>query len=309
MLGNHYYYSASHSQESRDYNVNKANCIALVVEGGGQKGIFTAGVLDAFLQEKFNPFSLLIGTSAGALNLASYICGQHKHAYRVITEATMDKQFFNIRSFLFDHKGLDLDWLLEQTKTTIPLDWHSGNANMKNREVLVTATQDDNNQVDYFDLADSGWELALKASCSIPGIHNTPAILDKYHWLDGGVQAPIPLEEVYRQGYKHIVVIRTAPPEIKYDHPFLAKLTPHIKNAKTKKLVNNLIDHEASYGKAQLFLDNPPKDVSIYELHPARLLKSNLIGSKKTSLDDDYQQGLHCGQRFLHSFQGLDMYQ
>jgi len=127
MPGNHYYYSANRTQESSDYSVDKANCIALVLEGGGQKGIFTAGVLDAFIKEKFNPFSLLIGTSAGALNLASYICGHPKHAYRVITEATMDKNFFNMRSFLFDHKGMDLDWLLEQTKTTIPLDWNSGN--------------------------------------------------------------------------------------------------------------------------------------------------------------------------------------
>ncbi|QUM86040.1 patatin family protein [Moritella sp. 28] len=308
MSGNHHYYSAHRSQENRDYSVNKANPIALVVEGGGQKGIFTAGVLDAFLKEKFNPFSLLIGTSAGALNLASYICGQYRHAYRVITEATMHKSFFNMRSFLFESKGMDLDWLIEQTKTKIPLDWNRGYENMTNRVVLVTATQADNNQVDYFDLFGAGWELALKASCSIPGIYNTPATLDKYHWLDGGVQAPIPLEEVYRQGYKHIVVIRTAPPEVKYEHKLLAKLTPYIKNLKAKEIMNNLIDHEESYLKAQMFLESPPEDVSIYELHPTRLLKSKLIGSKKTSLDYDYQQGFDCGRQFLESYQGIDMY-
>lgn len=41
--------------------------IALVVQGGGQRGIFTAGVFDAFLEAGFDPFELYIGTSAGAL--------------------------------------------------------------------------------------------------------------------------------------------------------------------------------------------------------------------------------------------------
>lgn len=42
---------------------------ALVAEGGGQRGIFTAGILDAWLENDFNPFQLLIGTSAGAQKL------------------------------------------------------------------------------------------------------------------------------------------------------------------------------------------------------------------------------------------------
>ncbi|WP_202215042.1 patatin-like phospholipase family protein, partial [Klebsiella pneumoniae] len=50
--------------------------LALVCEGGGQRGIFTAGVLDEFLKAGFNPFDLLIGTSAGAQNLSAYLCGQ-----------------------------------------------------------------------------------------------------------------------------------------------------------------------------------------------------------------------------------------
>ncbi|WP_208723428.1 patatin-like phospholipase family protein, partial [Pseudoalteromonas peptidolytica] len=43
---------------------------AIIAEGGGQKGIFTAGVLDAFLEKKFTPFDLKVGVSAGAQNLA-----------------------------------------------------------------------------------------------------------------------------------------------------------------------------------------------------------------------------------------------
>ena len=50
--------------------------LALVAEGGGQRGIFTAGILDSWLAKDFNPFDLLIGTSAGAQNLSSYMAKQ-----------------------------------------------------------------------------------------------------------------------------------------------------------------------------------------------------------------------------------------
>jgi len=59
--------------------------VAVVAEGGGQRGIFTAGVLDAFLDQQFNPFELGLGVSAGAQNLLSYFLGEKGYARRVIS--------------------------------------------------------------------------------------------------------------------------------------------------------------------------------------------------------------------------------
>ena len=50
--------------------------VALIAEGGGQRGIFTAGVLDAWLEQEYDPFDLFIGTSAGSQNLTSYLARQ-----------------------------------------------------------------------------------------------------------------------------------------------------------------------------------------------------------------------------------------
>ncbi|WP_062260581.1 patatin-like phospholipase family protein [Endozoicomonas arenosclerae] len=68
MPGRHISYSAQNF-DGLSYLAQDVANVALVTEGGGQRGIFTAGVLDAFLQAEFNPFGLLIGTSSGALNL------------------------------------------------------------------------------------------------------------------------------------------------------------------------------------------------------------------------------------------------
>jgi len=58
---------------------------ALVVEGGAMRGIFAAGVLDAFLAKGKTAFDHCIGVSAGAVNLAAYLAGQQGRNHRVIT--------------------------------------------------------------------------------------------------------------------------------------------------------------------------------------------------------------------------------
>jgi len=68
--------------------------VAIVAEGGGQRGIFTAGVLDAFLEKQFNPFELGLGVSAGAQNLLSYFIGEQGYAKRAIAELTAASGFF-----------------------------------------------------------------------------------------------------------------------------------------------------------------------------------------------------------------------
>ena len=72
-----------------------AGQLALVCEGGGQRGIFTAGVLDEFMRAQFNPFDLYFGTSAGAQNLSAYVCNQPGYARKVIMRYTTSKEFFN----------------------------------------------------------------------------------------------------------------------------------------------------------------------------------------------------------------------
>lgn len=49
---------------------------ALVVEGGGMRGIYSAGILDAFMDKRHRQFDGFYGVSAGALNLVSFIAGQ-----------------------------------------------------------------------------------------------------------------------------------------------------------------------------------------------------------------------------------------
>ncbi|KKM79157.1 hypothetical protein LCGC14_1352770, partial [marine sediment metagenome] len=83
--------------QSQDPKItNTFNKTALIAEGGGQRGIFTAGVLDAWLEHEYDPFDLFIGTSAGSQNLTSYLARQKGYAKRLIRGLSRHKRFFQL---------------------------------------------------------------------------------------------------------------------------------------------------------------------------------------------------------------------
>lgn len=73
--------------------------IGLIVEGGGMKCAYSAGVLDAFLDEHIT-FDYAIGVSAGSANAASYLAGQRGRNLRFYTDWTHDPAYFGLKSYL-----------------------------------------------------------------------------------------------------------------------------------------------------------------------------------------------------------------
>ncbi|MEA5037143.1 MAG: patatin family protein, partial [Methanocorpusculum sp.] len=71
----------------------------LIFEGGGMRGAYTAGVIDALIENKLE-FSSCYGVSSGACHAASYLSKQHGRAYRTMTEHMGDKRYFSYWNLL-----------------------------------------------------------------------------------------------------------------------------------------------------------------------------------------------------------------
>src|SRR5512142_2104419 len=95
---------------------------AIVVEGGAMRGVFSAGVLDVFLEKDFDPFDLAIGVSAGACNLASHLARQHGRNKRCYFDLMTQREFFDRRRLFSRRSVLDLDWLWDMLADREPLD-------------------------------------------------------------------------------------------------------------------------------------------------------------------------------------------
>ena len=174
--------------------------LALVCEGGGQRGIFTAGVLDEFLKAGFNPFDLLIGTSAGAQNLSAYLCGQRGYARHVITRYTTDKQFFNPLRFIRGGNLIDLDWLISSTSAECPLNIaHALRRFDQGQEFYMCASRADNLDAAYFSPQAEDWLEYIKASSAIPGFYREGVEIDGITYHDGGISDAVPVIEAWRK--------------------------------------------------------------------------------------------------------------
>lgn len=286
---------------------------ALVAEGGGQRGIFTAGVLDTWLDAGYDPFDILIGTSAGSQNLTSFVARQKGYAKRLIRGLTRHKRFFQMGRGLMGKHIVDLDWYFDKTQEANRLlDLDTAKANVANREILFTATNSRNRQAYFLDPMKSthNWMDLIKASSALPLLYKqgvplhteieTKQAANTDFYLDGGLAAPLPVTEAYNRGARKIVVIRTVDKGFQAQSPWLQKLSAVMCATGTcPKTIDYLLQHEHAYQKELAFIENPPDGVEIIQIFASDKLQSKLLGSTDAQLRYDYKMGIMAGSSFL----------
>lgn len=171
---------------SKDAQSNASPQVALIAEGGGQRGIFTAGVLDAWLDGGFDPFDLFIGTSAGSQNLSSFLARQKGYAKRLIRGLSRHKRFYRLGRGLVGGNVVDLDWYFEQTRQGMfKLDLNAATASLGHRQLLITTTNASDRKGYFLSPSSKGqWRELLKASSALPflykqGVKLTPWLSDR----------------------------------------------------------------------------------------------------------------------------------
>ena len=322
---------------SKDAQFNASPQVALIAEGGGQRGIFTAGVLDAWLDSGFDPFDLFIGTSAGSQNLSSFLARQKGYAKRLIRGLSRHKRFYRLGRGLVGGNVVDLDWYFEQTRQGMfKLDLNAATASLGDRQLLITTTNASDRK-GYFlsPSSKSQWRELLKASSALPflykqgvkltpwlndnacnsdkacnndaanhsGSHHSAALseaIDSDFYLDGGLAAPLPVREAYRRGARKIVVIRTVSEDFQAQSAWVHKLKSWIcVSGFCPKTIDYLVQHEQAYQDELDFMANPPEDVEIVQIFAAENLQSKLLGSTDADLRHDYHAGMSAGKQFL----------
>ena len=299
--------------------------VALIAEGGGQRGIFTAGVLDAWLEQNYDPFDLFIGTSAGSQNLTSYLARQKGYAKRLIRGLSRNKRFFQLGRGLMGKHIVDLDWYFEKTtEVNRALDFKTAKTSLGERELLITATNARDRKAYYLSPTGEGkqWRDLLKASSALPflykqGVKLTPWLGTKAaneahlaaeqssedFYLDGGLAAPLPVREAYNRGARKIVVIRTVDEHFQAQTAWVQKLrTFACASGYCPKTLDYLIQHEQAYLDELSFIANPPSDVEIIQIFANEKLHSKLLGSSNDDLRFDHKLGLKAGRDYLKNY-------
>jgi predicted patatin/cPLA2 family phospholipase len=272
---------------------------AIIVEGGAMRGIFSAGVLDAFLERSFCPFTLAIGSSAGACNLASFLAGQHDRGRRCYMDYMARREFISGRRFLRGGHWVDLDWLWETFEREHPLDLDT--LYRSPARLVLAATSVDTGAPVYLEPERHEFMAALKGSCALPILYRSVVHAGGQRLADGGLAAPIPAAEAYRRGARRLLVIRSRPA------PFVKRLGlgTHVGALglrKSPSLAAAFRRGPLTYQEAVSFLETPPADCSIVQIAPPQKLQTGRVTKDAKALAHDYALGLALGRRAVESW-------
>jgi len=184
--------------------------VGLVLEGGGMRGAYTAGVLDAFMDQDIEvPY--VIGVSAGANAGADYVVAQRERNHRMFVELVADPRYAGWRNVFRERSWFGMKFLFETAPDEVaPFDY--GALRDSPRTLIVGTTDCVTGLPVYFSSRDYDprWFIHTvhRASCSIPLI-SPPVEIGSRLYLDGGVSDPIPTEKSMSDGNTRNVVVLT----------------------------------------------------------------------------------------------------
>jgi len=182
---------------------------ALVLEGGGMRGIYTTGVLDAFLDAGLL-FDYVIGVSAGASHALSYITRQRGRARRVNVDYCRRADYMGPLCLLREGSLFGMDLLFRKIPLSLdPFDYESFEQNVG--RYYAVATDLTTGRPAYLAPRKAGEVLAAaQASCSLPLV-SKPVMIGGVPYLDGGIADSIPTGKARADGLSRQVIVLTQP--------------------------------------------------------------------------------------------------
>lgn len=236
----------------------------LVLEGGGMRGIYTAGVLDVFM-ERGIAFDGVIGVSAGAIHGCSYLSNQRGRSIRYYKKYCTDRRFMSVWSFLTTGNVVGVDFCYRELPDRLDIYDHA--AFLKNKtEFYATVTNIGTGEAEYLRITDMRAQIdSLRASASLPYL-SRPVEIGGNKYLDGGCTDSIPIDAFRSMGYARNVLVLTRPADHvrKPEYPLLSRIVYR----KYPKLAKSLRDHHVRYNETLKKIAQYERDGSVLVIRP-----------------------------------------
>jgi predicted patatin/cPLA2 family phospholipase len=187
--------------------------LALVVEGGAMRGVYTGGtLLGLHFLDAGRAFDVVYGTSSGAVNAAHFLSGLGHLKAATYYKALADGKFFHPLRL---HRVVDIDYFVNRVlRDTIPLELERVMATkVPLRIALLNCTDGHGEVVALPQTLPEAWNV-ITACVSMPLVYNKTVTLGGKQYADGGLPIPFPLQEAIQDGSTDLLVLRSRDPRI-----------------------------------------------------------------------------------------------
>ncbi len=271
----------------------------IIVEGGGFKTSFSAGVLDAFRITNFDDFDAFVAVSGGSLAVSYFLGNQFGSYINSMKQLCKDPRFIQI-SKTFSDGLMNLDFFIEVAEKEFPFDMETAVNAIQKKDFYIVLTETDSGQTSYLKPTKENWVEMTIAASTVPLITKGKHYLDGIAYSDGGISDPIPIQWAVENGATDILLIRTTYMNFKPSY-----IRPEYVAAKLLKASPELKVHVGNFQQKLKdsidYIDTIDKSVSLQQIMPDKPLNSNIITNSVNSIILDYRHGLELGLNYVHN--------
>ena len=270
---------------------------ALVLEGGAKRGIYTAGILDVFMENNIK-VDAVIGVSAGAIHGCSYAAQQIGRSIRYNINYNDDYRFMSLRSWIKTGNVVDTDFSYHtlpekldpvdnKTFKTSGIKFYAVCTNIKTGKAEYILCKDMFKDVDY-----------IRASASLPFLSHIVKIKGK-EYLDGSICDSIPLKASQNLGYSKNIVILTRPFGYRKKSSLLLKILTPLVYKKYPKFVKRLLNRYKMYNSQLDFINSESKNSNTLTIQPSKKIHIAKMEHRIEKIKEMYNLGRSDATKFL----------
>ncbi|MBR4987746.1 MAG: patatin family protein [Methanocorpusculum sp.] len=254
----------------------------IIFEGGGMRGAYTAGIIDALLEHDIH-FDCCYGVSSGATHATTYLSKQKGRAIQIVTDYIKDKRYFSIKNLLKTGNLFNVDFIFHTIPRELNIyDYEAARNNPA--KFFVGVINMESAQGEFLQVKDIEQEyMKVCASMSLPFIANIVEI-DGKRYLDGGIADSLPIQRSIDDGNEKTVLVLTQDAAYRKSldklYPLIAlayrRYPGFVQMVKTRHIRYNAaldkIAEEEKAGRAFVLRPKKPVQVGRLELNREKML-------------------------------------
>ena len=267
----------------------------LVLEGGGMRGVFTSGVLDAFMKHELY-FPYIVAVSAGACNGLSYMSRQPRRARYSNIDMLQKYGYISLKSLLTHGSIFDPNIHYERFPNEIvPFDYNAYEHNPAVYEMVATNCL--TGRAEYLSEKHDFRRMTAiaRASSSLPYLSQITYV-DGIPMLDGGIVDSIPVVRAIDKGYSPNVVIMTRNRGFRSSEPDFK--APRLFYKQYPRLRVVLSHHVQVYNEQLDLIERMEDWGEVICIRPERPMEVDRICRDTHKLEALYEEGFALGDRF-----------
>lgn len=266
----------------------------LVLEGGGMRGVYTAGVLDFFIDKDIY-LENTYGVSAGICHACSYLAKQRDRAYRVNVDYLDDKRYASFYSLVTTGDYFGVKMVYEDIPNKLyPFDKKTFEEYEGNLYSVVTNMK--TGEAEYIKLKDMDKDIIyVRASSSLPLLSRVVKV-DGKEYLDGGIADSIPIEKAIKDGNEKNVVVLTQPNGYRKEKNKLLPLMK-IKYKKYPNFINSMANRHINYNNSLDKIKEKEEKGNVFVIRPSESLDITRLEKNKDKLEALYNLGYNDAKK------------